>query len=530
MFVTATELESKIWPIVIIGTGMGGSTIGRYLAESGIKVLFLDAGFLGWDGEQQGLNDTLGDAAARQVRGYWPTKISGTENGKKKRQFFAPVGSGAGGSSVFYGAALERFERHDLEHSESYPHPVGGWPVEYDTFLPYYRKAEELFQVRGTADPLNPTDNEQLLPAPCLSTADRSLMDQMQENGLNPYRLHVGFQYRNGCLECVGHKCPHACKADARNKGLQPALQSGNALFAEGCRVMRLHGTLNQIKRIEVVRNGLTLMVEAGLVILAAGAYSSPGILLASQNDVWPNGCANSSDMVGRNLMFHVSDLVAVFPKGKHENVGPSKTLAFRDFYNVDGWRLGSFQSMGRVAGYGNILMFLYSLYDKSPLSRFKALRGLLRIPATIAAKMFGEAKVFATIIEDFPEPENRVLYDPENPEIIIYSYTITADLNARRKLLLEKIVKAMRPLRCMQITRELALNYGHPCGTLRFGTDPDSSVLRPDCQSHDIENLYAVDSSFMPTSAGANPSLTIAANALRVGEIIRARMVGADA
>jgi choline dehydrogenase-like flavoprotein len=67
-------------------------------------------------------------------------------------------------------------------------------------------------------------------------------------------------------------------------------------------------------------------------------------------------------------------------------------------------------------------------------------------------------------------------------------------------------------------------LNFGHPCGTLRFGTDPGSSVLDPECRAHGLDNLYVVDASFMPSSMGVNPSLTIAANALRVAEVIARR------
>ena len=70
------------------------------------------------------------------------------------------------------------------------------------------------------------------------------------------------------------------------------------------------------------------------------------------------------------------------------------------------------------------------------------------------------------------------------------------------------------------------ALNYGHPCGTLRFGTDPGTSVLDANCKAHDLDNLYVADASFLPTSMGVNPSLTIAANALRVADMIAARLL----
>ena len=64
-------------------------------------------------------------------------------------------------------------------------------------------------------------------------------------------------------------------------------------------------------------------------------------------------------------------------------------------------------------------------------------------------------------------------------------------------------------------------LNYGHPSGTLRFGKDPGQSVLGPECQAHGLDNLWVTDASFMPTSMGVNPSLTIAANALRVADLL---------
>ena len=77
-----------------------------------------------------------------------------------------------------------------------------------------------------------------------------------------------------------------------------------------------------------------------------------------------------------------------------------------------------------------------------------------------------------------------------------------------------------------MILTREINLHYGHPSGTCRFGVDPSSSVLDLNNKAHDLNNLYVVDASFMPTSGGANPGLTIAANAMRVaahiGEVLR--------
>ena len=118
----------RVWDVIIIGTGIGGGTIGRALAECGQSVLFVEQGPDGPRAEQTALNPGLADPVARAVRGFWPDPVTGLIDGQK-REFFAPLGAGVGGSSVFYAATLERPAPHDLDHSASHPHPTGGWPV-----------------------------------------------------------------------------------------------------------------------------------------------------------------------------------------------------------------------------------------------------------------------------------------------------------------------------------------------------------------------------------------------------------------
>jgi choline dehydrogenase-like flavoprotein len=77
-------------------------------------------------------------------------------------------------------------------------------------------------------------------------------------------------------------------------------------------------------------------------------------------------------------------------------------------------------------------------------------------------------------------------------------------------------------------LSGENNLNFGHTCGTCRFGEDPTTSVLNRDNRAHDVENLYVVDASFFPSSGGTNPSLTIAANALRAAEAMHRQLSGA--
>jgi len=108
-----------------------------------------------------------------------------------------------------------------------------------------------------------------------------------------------------------------------------------------------------------------------------------------------------------------------------------------------------------------------------------------------------------------------------EEPDGISFTYTITDDLRNRANSLYTVFKTIMHPWRVIRMTPTLEMNYGHPCGTCRFGNDPESSVLNRDCRAHDLNNLYIVDAAFMPRSGAINPSLTIAANAIRVAEYV---------
>ena len=112
-----------------------------------------------------------------------------------------------------------------------------------------------------------------------------------------------------------------------------------------------------------------------------------------------------------------------------------------------------------------------------------------------------------------------------QDEDRFVFHYDISDELRRRRAIFRKAMRKAFHPHRAMFMGTAPQLNFAHPCGTLRFGDDPATSVLDRDCKVHGLSNLYVTDSSFMPTSNGVNPSLTIAANALRVADLIAASM-----
>jgi choline dehydrogenase-like flavoprotein len=109
--------------------------------------------------------------------------------------------------------------------------------------------------------------------------------------------------------------------------------------------------------------------------------------------------------------------------------------------------------------------------------------------------------------------------------QAMIYDYTMSDELLARRKRFRRLLKTRLKGVRSMWLSHTPELNIAHPCGTLRFSDDPARGVLDRDCRAHDLDNLYVVDGSFMPSSTGVNPGLTIVANALRVAEAMTRRL-----
>lgn len=223
--------------------------------------------------------------------------------------------------------------------------------------------------------------------------------------------------------------------------------------------------------------------------------------------------------------MFHLSEIIAIWTRSSRSESEATRSISLRDLYFMQGERLGTVQSMGLTAGYGEILHALNGHFDRSALRHLRPLRAGLRIPAKVMAGVLGRAKLFVGVLEDLPYATNRLTADLADDDRLMVHYDIADELHRRRTTFRKALRAAFHPHRNMFMGAVPQLNFAHPCGTLRFGENPATSVLDRDCKVHGLSNLHVTDSSFMPTSNGVNPSLTIAANALRVAERIAASM-----
>ena len=505
---------SQHWDVIIIGTGVGGATVGHSLALEGLSVLFLEKGSrIGPSNE----SDVAVTPESRLAHGWWPHPVSRRQPNGDRRRFYAAVGCALGGSSIHYAAALERMAASDFDGLDTPNASIYPWPVSFSDFVPYYEAAEKLYGIIGESSDIA----EQRM-----SEWDRALMGQMRQNGLRPDPLHVAIRYDEQCKECIGKVCPRDCKSDARVACLNEALRQPRCHILEHCDVQTLEADQDSVRIVKALHLERELELHARIVVLSAGALHTPQILLRSRNEFWPHGLANSSDQVGRNLMFHTNDIFALWaPRRLARQARQRKSISVRDFYVHKGQRLGYVQSMGLDAGRGEIAVYLKDQLRQRGVRNELLLSLLAKAPSHIGALMFGGAGIFAAMTEDDPNPDNRIILDPNEPDGASFSYTITDDLRRRAEDLRLAFSHSVRPWRMLRISKEVEMNYGHPCGTCRFGEKRASSVLDRNCRTHDLENLYVVDASFMPRSGAINPSLTIAANALRVAPQIAARL-----
>jgi len=308
------------WDVAVIGTGMGGAVAGYGLAKRGRRVLFIEKGLFlheefrpaaGAQLEESRLAE-LADgsnerAETRLAAGRWPLRLQGgTSFGEL--EFFAPLGCGSGGSTALYGAALERLFPADFQPRANFPQVNDStlpekWPIGYEDLRPFYTQAEELFRVRGSPDPLAQGGEAKLREPPPLSPRDQHFLDSFASVGLHPYRLHVGYEFVDDCEECLAQLCPRGCKNDAARICLLPALEKYGARILPQCEVFRLEAGTSHVKEIRCRCNGEQLSIRAKAFVLAAGAFMSPVLLLNSRSEAWPDGLANRSGLVGRNLM-----------------------------------------------------------------------------------------------------------------------------------------------------------------------------------------------------------------------------------
>lgn len=506
------------YDVIIIGSGAGGGTLARRLAPSGKRVLILErGGFLPRERENWDPREVFERNRYRTEERWYDAE------GKPFRPY---THYWVGGNTKVYGAALLRLRASDFGEVRHHGGVSPAWPVGYDVFEPYYAEAERLYSVHGErgADPTEPWASGAfpfgvVPPEPTIGR----LMSDLSAGGLSPFPVPLGVRMgerERGAAPVVlsnfdGYPDLTEVKADAHVVGVRPAMTYRNVSLMTRARVERLNVAPGgrTVTGVTVERDGERIELSASIVVLAAGAINSAAILLRSRDAEHPEGLANSSGLVGRNYMCHQNGCVIAVVDEENPSAF-QKHFGIADFYHRgrdDDRPLGLIQLMGKP--------------DRGTLEWLR--NGSM--PGVAIEDIERRTYDFFITAEDLPDPENRVVIRGDGAIGLHYRRNNT-EAYERLQRELEAALRGVMERRGRSEPVFWSSRLGidgvsHQNGTLRFGSDPRASVLDVDCRAHDLDNLYAADASFFPSSAAVNPSLTIMANALRVGDRILERL-----
>lgn len=501
---------------LIIGSGFGGALSAHALLEAGWRVTMVERG--GW--VERGPHNWAPEEVGNLGRHYTGDNLYVAASARRPR----PVGGYhcVGGPSVFYGGVSLRFREADFDPVATIDGDSGAqWPFGYRDLEAHYARVEALIGVAGTAgeDPTEPPRSG-AYPAPPLPLAPVSerIAAAATALGYRPFRLPLALNTTDrpgrttcvACATCDGYACAIEAKNDLATVVLRPLQARGlelrpdtviTALHTDGRRITAATGTDRRL--------GAPVRLEADHVILAAGALASPHLLLASGLDrLNPAG-----DSVGRYLTRHKNEILLGFFRRRPDPEGRfHKQLGIHDLYfgGPDGPpdRLGGLQQL-----------------PTPPVALARdGLPGPLKVLAPLVSHLTG----LLVIAEDQPQRANRVTLGTGRdrdgmPRLEIHHRYTERDLAAAAVLrgAARRILRRAGALFCY---RHVIDTWSHALGTVRMGTDPRRAPLDGDQRFRGTDNLLVTDGSALPRAAGVNPSLTIAATALRAAERLVAR------
>lgn len=517
---------------LVIGAGAGGAAVCARLAEFGLRVLCLEQG--DWlDRSRLPKNHLDWEVRGRRYwnpspgRRRWPSDYPVTNLGSDPVDTY--LYNAVGGSTIGFGGVYWRLEPSDFKAWTLDGFGVD-WPLRYADLAPYYRQNELIIGMSGLAgDPTGPEREELPMPPVAMDRLGRIWAHAFHKLGWYWWVQDCAIStraYGDSRDGCVGrgfcaYGCPSRALATVDVTYWPLALSRGVELR-----------TRSRVREITVSKRGLATGVlyydengrlqraAAPIVVLSAGGLGTPRLLLMSASAAFPAGLANSSGLVGKNLMVHVQSLVTGrFAEPTEVDHGAwGGSVCSRQFYETDprndylrGFTLGGHRGWST----------LNTALQVAPWGAAHH--------QTMETHLNHEGAVFM-LGEDEPEPGNRVELDWDHlddfglPGLRTY-YSLSEN---SRRLGTDGIRRARELVATAGAVsiRDSGLSpvFGwHLMGTARMGGNPADSVVDADHRAHDVRNLFIVDASSMPTGGSVNPTNTIQALALRAADRILA-------
>jgi choline dehydrogenase-like flavoprotein len=515
--------------VLIVGAGPSGAVVAHTLASRGFSVVCLEQGDWVNPGDLPGGKPEF--ELLTRTAWHWEPNVRGRREDYplELTSANAPVSmfGAVGGSSVVYGAHWQRLMPSDFR-LRTLDGVADDWPIGYEDLKPYYDRVDAFIGVAGLGgDPAYPPQDFPLPPHP-LGAGGVRMGQAMNKLGWHfwPGTQAIPSTAFKNMAQCVRWGvCERGCPAGAKasfDLAYWPHASAAGARLVTNARVSRItvgaSGLADGVIWLDPEGGGHR--VRANAVVLAANGIGTPRLLLMS-DDVHAEGLANSSGLVGKNLMIHPNrGVIGVYDENMESWNGPAGQLIYSlEFYETD-------ESRGFVRGAKWNLMPIPGVLNVLNLYRHRPFEERWGKAAHALSRRSGRALVWYANIDDLPEETNTVTLDPElrdSSGLPAPKVTYTLSENSIRNLdfSAEKMTEAHLVAGAVDTFLDPLVPSGHLLGTARMGNDPATSVVDAFGRSHDIPNLFVVDGSVMVTGGAMNPTSTITAFALRAAEHI---------
>ncbi len=519
--------------VLIIGAGASGAAVAWSLADTRMRIMCMEQG--DWMNSADYPTNNQ-DWEVRQHKEFnIDPNVRGLATDYPINNDDSPIAvvnfNGVGGGTILYAAHFPRLHPSDFK-VKSHDGVADDWPVDYDRLEPYFAMNDRMMGVSGLAgDPSCPTKQPPLPPIPL------GLVGETVARGYNKLGWHwwpsdsaIISQPYDGRDQCLNlGPCTSGCSQGAKSSVdityWPHALRSGVELKTR-CRVREI--TVNKQGMADGViyydEDGVERKQKAEVVVMACNGVGTPRLLLNSRSELFPDGLANRSGLVGKNLMFHPIGFVqGIFEERLDSHKGPGGCcILSKEFYETD-------LSRGFVRGYN-----MQITRGSGPVGTALQGKGTGTIPwgkdhHAAFARRFDHTASIGVLCEDLPEEHNTVTLDPllvdsdgiPAPKI---SYTISENSRKMMQHGLARGEEVMEAAGAVEISSGGPLRPAgwHLLGTARMGDNPEQSVVNSWGRSHDVKNLFIVDGSIFVTSGGVNPTSTIQALALYIADTMK--------
>ena len=533
---------------VVVGAGAAGGIVAKELAVAGLSVVLLERGpwYTANDCRKDDLRNQrvtiLGNAFGPEDEGnprVWVDSRNVAHTALPSEGSYSNNAACVGGGTLSYGAMAWRFLPQDFRMRSTYGTPQGSsledWPISYDDLEPFYEKAEYEIGVSGdvSTDPFH-GPRKRPLPMPPLPPGREFeiLWPAAKRLGLHPFhtpmlRNSVPYNGRGPCMRCRWC-CGFACEVDAKNGSqntvIPVALNTGNCELRTECMVREIltddRGRARGVSYID--RRGRLQEQLSDIVVVSGCATESARLLLNSKSRLFPDGLGNRYDQVGRNLQgHHYTGAVGFFEDETYDDLGPGATIGISDYNHGTPGLCGG----GLLAN--EFIRLPIHMVGRLPegtpgwgLGHKQAMRKWHKR----CIQIWGPT-------QQIPSADARVTLDPGvrdkwgipvvriSGNVHPHTFEI-GEVQAKRAEVWLKEAGAISTVHFAG--RPEVVEAGqHQAGTCRMGTDPKASVVNANCQIHDVDNVFVIDSSVHVNNGGFNPVLTIMANAYRTSEAL---------